>query len=331
MNGGKFGTRSAPYDRFGTLELERMVMTDQKTLFIVAGILTAFNSAALAGDTRSGEAGADWGGYHIGILIGGARNNAGHGLDSTSLGGTLNDAEASDPGFLGYNFSEASAATLAGSAQAHSTSFLGGLAFGNNYQQGQAVYGWEADWIELRASNSSAYSKNATVTYDYTFPPGETDNVSSDVAIKSKLNWLSTIRARVGILAYQDLMLFVTGGPAISKVSLSANMKQNWENGLFGEPVWFSPYNSSIAGDELKVGYTIGGGVEYKFSSEWSVRGDILYYDLGTAKLEGAPFVVNADYPFDPPLHRDVIASRSLRAHLDGVLFRVGISYQMGE
>lgn len=294
---------------------------------LIAGIVAcgAANSPVLADSPVGANA---WNGYYLGAFVGAARNNTRQSLSSSGLGGTLDDIEASDPGFLGYSFSGASAATMSGAGQAQSTTFLGGVVVGGNHRSGSTMYGWEADWMSLHAGGTSSYSNNASVTYDYSWPPGETDNVSTDVRLRTRANWLSTLRARVGLLATPNILLTVSGGPAFSIVSTRADVTQTWVNGLYGEPTWNSPYKLTSSKDTFKVGYALGFGAEYMVTPNWVVKGDVIHYDLGTTKTTGAPLVVNADYYGDP---LQFAASANMKTRLDGTLFRVGLSYMLGQ
>ncbi len=73
-------------------------------------------------------------------------------------------------------------------------------------------------------------------------------------------DWLATARGRLGY-AIDRFMPYVTGGAAFG------NIKTNI-SGLAGA-------------DTTKVGWTVGGGVEYAFAGPWSAKLEYLYVDLG--------------------------------------------------
>jgi opacity protein-like surface antigen len=80
-----------------------------------------------------------------------------------------------------------------------------------------------------------------------------------------KIEDLGTARLRLGYLVTPDTLLYATGGAAYA-----------------GEK-----FSSTFVGMNTKVdhlGWTIGGGVEYKFAPEWSLKAEYLYADLGTFK-----------------------------------------------
>ena len=77
---------------------------------------------------------------------------------------------------------------------------------------------------------------------------------------KSQLEWLSTLRARAG-LPYNRALVYVTGGIAIGGIHNTAD----------------SVYDQS----RTAVGWVAGGGVEYKITPSWSIKGEYQYIDLG--------------------------------------------------
>lgn len=90
-------------------------------------------------------------------------------------------------------------------------------------------------------------------------------------SITSKLEALGTVRARIGY-AFDRALLYATGGWAYGHVKNA---------GING----FAPA-LSVFTDEWQSGWTAGGGLEYAFLPNWTVRVEGLYVDLGdTAAL----------------------------------------------
>ncbi len=79
------------------------------------------------------------------------------------------------------------------------------------------------------------------------------------------------------------LLVYATGGLAYGDVSYSANT-----NFVGGEefPASFST---------TKVGWTLGGGVEYAVSKCWTVKAEYLYMDLGSESA-----IANPTLPYPP-------------------------------
>jgi outer membrane immunogenic protein len=89
------------------------------------------------------------------------------------------------------------------------------------------------------------------------------------VPTSGKIDNLGTARLRLGYLVTPDTLLYATGGAAYAREKLSV-----------ASAVAFETMNTKV--DHL--GWTIGGGVEYKFAPEWSLKAEYLYADLGTFK-----------------------------------------------
>jgi outer membrane immunogenic protein len=129
--------------------------------------------------------------------------------------------------------------------------FLGGVQIGYNFQSGNFVYGLEADF-----GLSTAKKTQTTFTGGY--------NWSTDTGIDA----FGTARLRLGY-AFDRAMVYGTGGLAYAKVrdSLQGDTGYAW------------------SGTSWRAGWTAGGGVEYAVNRNWSVKGEALYYDLGSQDL----------------------------------------------
>jgi pimeloyl-ACP methyl ester carboxylesterase/opacity protein-like surface antigen len=106
---------------------------------------------------------------------------------------------------------------------------FGGLA-GYNFQSGRVVFGVEVDgtWLSLRGSKIFA---SAPV-------------VDGALTIHSKVNWLATVRGRLGI-TMSPTLIYVTGGAAFGGI----------------ESGWFDSTSTALAIDKTKAGWVAGGGI----------------------------------------------------------------------
>lgn len=135
-----------------------------------------------------------------------------------------------------------------GSGSLDPSGWFGGAQIGYNAQFNWLVLGLEADWQGADIGDSSTLS-------------GGFSNVTTDI------NWFSTVRGRIGYAAGPTLIYF-TGGWAFADLSQSVN-----------SPV------VSMSKDSVESGYTIGGGVEWQFAPNWSLKTEYLYVDLGDQTL----------------------------------------------
>ena len=135
------------------------------------------------------------------------------------------------------------------------TGFIGGAQIGYNYQIGNVVLGVETDiqYTDISSRTSRVGTSNANSVF------------SQD------LDYLGTVRLRAGY-AFDRVMVYATGGLAYGDVSNRAT---------FFNAV--SPGQVDYVGSksDVKVGYTVGGGVEYAFTNNLSLKAEYLYYDLG--------------------------------------------------
>ena len=150
--------------------------------------------------------------------------------------------------------------------------FIGGFHAGYDWQFAQIwVAGIEGDWSWTRARGSFSQPMSANP------PPGTL--VNSFVNMSSTLDWLASIRGRVGYLVLPNLLAYGTGGVAWGKFDYAASDS----NGFSG----VSSYTTSAALSSTQAGYVAGGGLEWAITNNWLLRGEYLYY-----RLNNAPSVV---------------------------------------
>ncbi len=144
--------------------------------------------------------------------------------------------------------------------------FTGGGQIGYNWQTGNFVLGLEADinYVDGKKTASAVYSILG---------------VSTLASLRSELNYLGTVRARIGYAAMPNLLLYATGGLAYGDVSNSSV----WAFNLPGQPGFYGSSSST------KVGWTVGAGAEYGFTRNITAKLEYLYYDLGSSSHLGTP------------------------------------------
>jgi outer membrane immunogenic protein len=138
---------------------------------------------------------------------------------------------------------------------------LGGGQVGYNWEFNPIVLGVEGD-IDGGSASSSGLGEN-------------------EGGFHSGVSALGTLRGRVGY-AFDPLpvMVYATGGLAFGDVTDKA----------FYAPV---PAEDSANKSGWRVGWTAGGGAEYAFAPQWTVKAEVLYVDLGSTSAidqEGCKF-----------------------------------------
>ena len=131
------------------------------------------------------------------------------------------------------------------------------------------------------------------------------------VNAKANLDWLGTTRARLGFVATPDnrLMFYATGGVAYGGGSSNFSA-YDAQNNIF---LTGSPSSS-------RVGWTIGGGVEYAITNNITIKGEYLYYDLGSTTFTSPVPAAFAS------LSRASVATTKYT--YDGSIVRAGVNYK---
>jgi outer membrane immunogenic protein len=155
--------------------------------------------------------------------------------------------------------------------------WLAGVQGGFNYQMGSFVVGIEADasWSDIDGSSSEDGDIGGPVTYN------------SDL----ELEWLASVRLRGGF-AIDRALIYGTGGIAFAQM----NYDYDITDGAGAELI-----SGSI--DENMTGWTIGGGVEFAATQNFTVKLEYLYTDLGdfddSTTLVGDPVLPDGTYSID--------------------------------
>ena len=221
----------------------------------------------------------------------------------------------------------AAALATTGSVPAQSSGFIGGGQIGWNYQFSSSfLAGVETDVQGVAAARSSGSLTNAVDALSGAGFPG--NNVIAQSTANNRLKWLGTLRGRLGYLPTQSLLLYVTGGLAYGGVSSNVN--------IFGANAGFNlglccanpTFGSQISGPSTRVGYTLGGGGEWMFAQNWSLKVEYLYYDLGS--VVGAGFSTpiagpsGSNIPAGTPIYT---IAHNTRTRLNGHIVRAGLNY----
>lgn len=139
-----------------------------------------------------------------------------------------------------------------------------------------AGYGFgKSDW-DVPAVSPSPKGFVGGLTLGYNFQTGmwvwgaEGDIAYSDMkgtadcpggSCETKNSWLGTGRVRLGYAGWNNFLPFITGGAAFGDIKATSG--------------------TGGSANKTQVGWTAGAGLEYALWSNWSVKGEYLYVDLG--------------------------------------------------
>jgi outer membrane immunogenic protein len=254
-----------------------------------------------------------WTGFYIGLNAGGTwSSNNSVDVDSLAINNPafVTAPLASLPAALG-----ATADIPVGSRGG----FIGGGQVGYNYQFGPSlVAGIEADIQGIAGSTGSAN----TFSSQLTGVPG--NFVDTSLLVDRRLDYLGTVRGRLGWLVTPTLLLFGDGGLAYGGINADTLLTQS----LVGPATIGvnTPYFSRGSINETRVGWTAGGGVEWMFLPNWSLKVEYLYYSLGSVTFNnGLASNVITIAPFTGQTFYAIGTQSSTR--FNGNIVRAGINY----
>jgi outer membrane immunogenic protein len=231
----------------------------------------------------------DWTGFYIGT-------NLGYSWGRGSTNGTATGTQT-----VTSNLAPTTVTPVSGllSGRADVNGFIGGGQLGYNWQAGSFLYGLEGDiqFSNERGSGDVVCSLGVTVcptfTRDY------------------KLDWFGTARGRIGYLPAERILLYATGGLAY---------------GGFSGSSWTLPMDIGTW-SHTNVGWTVGAGVEAALGSNWSVKFEYLYMDLGNV---GGSSATNTTVTAIRGTTTTTTLAYAFNTRFTDNIVRVGLNYKFG-
>jgi outer membrane immunogenic protein len=230
-----------------------------RKLLAVVGVssllIAAPLSAASAADmpVKVPAAVYDWSGTYFGGHVGGGWGQ------NDILDGAGTACSVTTTGCAGF------AAINATSVQSVNTNgWLGGVQAGTNYQFGKLVVGAEADfsWTGINGKNTAFFGPPI-------FAAGTGFNRTESV----NTDWTGTATTRIGI-AHDRWMLYGKAGAAWAHTSY--NDGYVGVGGGLANVQFFTQTPS-----EIRVGWTVGTGIEWAFWNNWSAKLEYDYMNFG--------------------------------------------------
>lgn len=199
--------------------------------------------------------------------------------------------------------------------------FTGGGQIGYNFQIRNFVAGLEADIQGLSGRSTGTAVTSAPIALF----PGNFANAT--LTATNSVNWLGTVRGRIGLAVAPNFLLYGTGGLAYGGVRSSTGISEAFAGPFVGGATGTFPALGSFS--QTRAGWTAGAGGEWKFTGNWSARFEYLHYDLGSATYGTTVSnfgVLGAPAPGALLYTLGQTSSVSFR----GDIVRVGLNYQFG-
>ena len=209
----------------------------------------------------------------------------------------------------------AAIAPPAGAVTSNSFNLDGGVAGGQagyNWQTSNWVFGLETDlqWSGERGSASFfCPGSGASPVIPSVCTPGVVGVPATNgtgVTVDQKIEWFGTFRARAGVLVAPSILAYATGGLAYGSVKTDMTLRSIGVPGA-------TTNSSSSSSSSTHAGWTVGGGIEAMFGSNWSGKVEYLYVDLGT-------FSSSVALPLPP-------VGANISSRVTDNIFRAGINY----
>ena len=190
---------------------------------------------------------------------------------------------------------------------------IAGGQIGYNWQSNNWVFGLEADaqWSDERGSANyrcAATAIGGVCLPGLTFlPAGVT---GSNLTVDQSLEWFGTVRGRAGVLVSPRVLLYATGGLAYGSIKTTGTFAGVTPAGV--------AIGSVASNSDVRLGWTVGAGVEGKLTQNWSAKLEYLYMDLDSFRAGSFTLAPGSAIRADVDSH--------FRDHI----LRVGLNYTFG-
>jgi outer membrane immunogenic protein len=166
----------------------------------------------------------------------------------------------------------------------NTSGFLGGGQLGYNWQ-------FQKVWVASIEADINYSNVRGSGSFPATLVLPSSPSQPALVAAGEKLDWFGTVRARLGVLPMERLLVFATGGLAYGETNRNSSVTTLGAG--FNQGV--NPDGSSIscvtgacvggAGSRTSAGWTAGGGLEYAIWNNVTVKAEYLYVNLGNQTI----------------------------------------------
>ena len=255
------------------------VQITQNTYGLLVQANYKFDSSISSAKSTNSENVRPWSDLYIGANLGYGTNPLITYITPTSTDAAFRQSSGGSP--LNINLQDAG--------------FIVGGQIGYNWQVKQFVLGVEGDidYTHINGANGLSMAASSVAT-----------------TVEQSTGWLSTVRARLGRLASDDVLVYLTAGPAFGGTKLNFVQLQP------GLTCPSSAVCSAGSNSETKVGWTAGAGAEYAVTNRTTFKAEYLYVDLGSVAVN----TVDSS-SFD--------STYFVKSQFNNNIVRLGVNYRM--
>jgi outer membrane immunogenic protein len=285
-----------------------------------------------------------WTGFYAGL-------NAGYGFGTNSNTQSVGVGSAPFTGFgptfegrWGAFTSLGAGLATSGVGSTNQNGFIGGGQVGYNYQWGaNFVIGLEAD---IQGAGIRGASHTVGVGSDSAISDANVNNpelrinstAMGETTVHAGVDWMGTVRGRLGYLFTPTMLVYATGGLTYGGVYANVNNYavansawQAYDNGWYDFP---KAVTHTFVGGGSKsstlVGWNVGGGLEWMFMPNWSLKAEAIYWNMGNLTAPTAAFAAAPTSRSGCENYLDCAAGSTIgatRVNYQGVIARAGVNY----
>jgi outer membrane immunogenic protein len=260
-----------------------------------------------------------WTGGYVGANVG-----YDWGSDIVNSTGTPAQCSAAVPGCtLGPNlYSDLSAQAATFNTSVRHSGFIYGGQVGHNWLVHNLAWTWDGVLGVEADFQGKSDSHGATISTLAPSIPFPAQPVIGTTTLNEKIDTLGTLRGRAGLLWGPNTLIYATAGVAWASAESSGFYGQNVPFVGGGAPNIFPYGNGGSVRTEL-FGPVVGGGIEWKWTANWSVKAEYLYADLGSLTFNTQ--LQNQVFPAAGTLSS---ATVNVNTHIHDNIARVGVNYR---
>jgi outer membrane immunogenic protein len=184
----------------------------------------------------------------------------------------------------------------------------------NLFWTNDGVLGVEVDFQGLSDSHSATITGGAPI-------PGLINTLTQTATFNERIDTLGTLRGRAGLLWGPNTLVYATAGVAWASARATTTINQAMLGTTVGGT---APYTGANSVNTELFGPVVGGGIEWKWTANWSIKAEYLYADLGN-------LVVNTNPLINPQVATGLsfgTATAQSTSHVHENIARVGVNYR---